>query len=459
MMIEIISIIIFNIFIYWRTIWYGLVMDDCQWHASRQEDSMPFHKIRNLYQLKKFINNRFYSGTTFGTNTKVEHSVTIFLHTTICVLMYWAFGHNQISFWAAMLYACNPINNQTSIWLNGRRYAVNIILVLLMILIPAMAGIFYFATGLFQVTAFFAPILLMKYSPWMIILIPIFFGIGWNHIKGKIRSRTDLMAAGDLKIFKPTRLIMVVKTFGFYFWKMIIPGVCSMQYPDRFNWGRTKSGNQEAYAIDWAFWQGAMAMVILLVAIALLPKENAFWGIFFGLSLLQWSSVLPVTQILSDRYCSLPNVFMMLFVSYFSSFMGILYIPAMVILIGYYLICLFVVMPMYKDIMAWYNYHLQYFPGIPWPRTLLISDLMAEGKHEGAQYYIAEGLKYNQTDYSLLMWASILHITRGDFKNSLIMLDEAEKNFYLGQEKKQAEEVKGLRTQIKNVMPKRKGFR
>lgn len=465
-MLESLIIIVFNIIVYFRSIWYGLIMDDTAWWATRsvavagrKDNLMPFEDIKDFHTLKVFITHHFYSGTTFGVNTKVEHAFTIFLHTTVCVLMYHVLGNNHVSFWAAMLYACNPINNQTSLWLNGRRYVINIILVLSMLAFPMMAPLLYISTGLFQVTAFFSPILLMKLSPWFILLIPIFLAIGWKEINARCKKRTKCMAPGDLVNFKPTRIIMVIKTFGFFFFKMLIPGVCSMQYPDRLFWGLTKEGNKDAYAINGDFWKGMASMVIIGVIIALAPQNARFYAIFMGLAILQWSALLPITQILSDRYCSLPNVFVMFFMSYFTHMSGIFYIPIMVVFMAYYLACLSVVMPMYKDLNAYYTYHMEFFPHIPWPRTLLISDLMSQGEYKISEGLVFEGLRNNPTDYCLLKWGSIMHLIRGDLKNAQVLLNECEKNFYLGQEAAQGEEVNNIRHNINKLMPKKKGFR
>ncbi len=451
---EILCIITFNIIIYYKTVWFGLVMDDLQWEKSiRERGFTPFISIRNLNDIIQVFNERFYSGTTFGTNSKIEHAFSILLHTTICVLIYLVLGHNHISFWGAILYACNPINNQTSIWLNGRRYALNIILVLLMLATPLSSFALYPLTLFLQVSAFFTPILLMKYSPWYILMIPALLILGRKKIYSRFMGRFDTLAAGDLKTFRITRLVMIVKTFGFFFFKMIIPGVCAMQYPDRFYWGLTKKGNENAYAINKDFYKGAMAILICASILIFLPNTQKGIWLFMALATLQWSAVLPITQILSDRYCSMPNIFMMFFLSYFASFTGMFYIPIMVIICCYYLICLSVVMPMYRDINTWYAHHLQYFPNIPWPRTLLIADLMTDGKKEGAAILVFDALNNNKNDYSILMWAAIMHIIRGDLKNANIMLSEAENNLYLGQEDKQREEINNIRVQI---LPKKR---
>lgn len=429
-------------------------MDDYQWYKRRQEDGfIPLNKIRNFYTLRAIIDERLYSGTTFGTNIVVEHWVKIFLHTLICALIYLALGHNQVSFGASMLYSCNPINNQTSMWLNGRRYSINIVLILLMILIPIASPFLYLLTAFLQVSAFFSPILLMNKSPLFLLMIPTFIILGYNKIKAKVDTRTNDMADGDLKKFSPPRVIVIVKTYGLFFFKMLFPGVCAMQYPDRIKWGLTREGTQDSYKIDIHFIRGLFAIFICIVIMFLVPYQLRILASFMALATLQWSAILPVTQILSDRYCSMPNVFMMFFVSYFAHSLGIFYIPLMIGLGAYYCICLSVIYPMYKNLTDFYIYHFRYFPELSWYRHNLIRDLMAEGKIEMASAQAFQGLIYDKKDFRLLMWGAIMSMLKADIFHAEEFLKEAEKNTYINKEFDNQKEVDDLRNQINALKP------
>lgn len=454
LLFNVIFIIIFNLILYYRLINFDLVMDSYQWMKLRREKG--FTSINT--NIRTFIGERLYSGTTFGTNIKLEHAFTIFLHTCVCILMYFVFGHNEISFWAAILYSCNPINNQTSCWSNGRRYLINIILVLTMMLIPTSALILYPFSWLLQVTAFFSPVLLIKYSPWYLVLIPTMVFIGWKELKEKCDSRSSPISSGDHKVFKLTRLIVVVKTFGFFFWKMLLPQVCAMQYPDRIKWGLTKEGNDDAYRLDRSFLQGCTAIGFCGIVLWVVPTYYKPYVIFMFLAILQWSAVIPITQILSDRYCSLPNLFMMFFVSYLAHACGVMYVPLMVCLAVYYCICLSVVMPMYENIPKWYEYHFRYFPGLSWYRHNLIEDLMNEGKKDAALYHVTEGLYHDDKDFRLLVWGAIMAMIGENPEEADRILDKASQNFYLDKEGDQVKEIDHLRGEVKKLREMKKKF-
>jgi len=455
--LSVVFIVAFNLVVYWRTLKYGLVMDDMQHWKGRRENGLKgweyFKSIRSGAQLKQWADERLYSGTTFGLNLRVERSFAIFLNALVAALMYLALGRNEVSLVAALLYSCNPVNNQTSCWLNGRRYILCIVLVLLMAAFPPAAILLYPAAGLLQVTAFFSPVLLVGHSPWYLALIPaaLFFTRKW--IVDKISSRANAMADGDLKTFGWTRPIVIVKTFGFFFWKMVFPQVCAMQYPDRIKWGQTKEANDEAYALNSSFWIGICAFAVCAAVVFFCPGACRPWAVFMVLATLQWSAIIPVTQILSDRYCSMPNVFVMFFVSYFlHAWAGVFYAPIACVLGAYYLVCLSVVMPMYRDVNSWYSYHFTHFPGLSWYRHCLISDLMNEGKKTEAYGQVVEGLYYDREDFRLLMWAAILSAIHAKPKKAIEFLGLAEKNLCLNKESEQLEEIAYLREQVSKLL-------
>ncbi len=446
-MTSILIIIAFNLILYFPTLKYGYVMDDEQWIDGIKDGF--FKNKRGI----EFIKLRLYGAGTFGLNKEIDHAFTLMLHTLICVLIYIGLGYNHISFGGAMLYACNPINHQTSMWLNGRRYAINIILILLMIIsnqqgflgkLLAM-GIYLF-TGLFQVTAIFSPIILGILPSIVMVIFSLLFH---QQIKDKIIDRERNMADGDQKKFHPSRIIVIVKSFGFYFGRMLTPGICATIYPNLFWWGKTKEGNKDAYKIDRDFIIGIFYILCFIPVFLLLHGNYRCWEIFTFLAIMQWCNIIPVLQVLADRYISLANVFMMFFLSYFINTI----LPQdgwmILMLIGaYYCLGLSVVMPMYKNIVSFYNYHIEYFPKMPWPRTIYIESLMMTGNIEEAEIMTRQGLMANYHDFTLLRNGAMFCLFRGYYDNGMIFLDEAERNLYLGQEEDQLQQIKNLREQF-----------
>ena len=130
-MIPILILIGIVVATYLPTIKFSVIVDDIKHYEKIQKGL--FGTLKDNFRLGNLI-SRLYGGGTFYTNkykhnTEIDHAFTIFLHAVVCVLIYLALGKNEISFWAAALYSVNNVNNQTSIWLNGRRYCMSIIFV------------------------------------------------------------------------------------------------------------------------------------------------------------------------------------------------------------------------------------------------------------------------------------------------------------------------------------------
>ncbi len=437
---ELAAIILLNIFLYFQTLNYNVIVDDARTYGNYAKKG----GVKISAGLIKFLQSRLYGACTFGTNIHLDHIVTTTLFTSICVLIYFAFGHNITAFWAAILFACNPLNNQISMWLNGRRYAVNIILVLSMMLLGAWGILLYPATMLFQVTAIFAPVLLMGKSPWFLLAIPAVFLLAKDKIGKKILSRIRMINDADRREFHPKRFIIITKQYGHYFFKMIFPGRCGMMYPKLYYWGITEDGNKNAYAFNWDFAQGVLAIVLSIAGCILLPEELRPYAIFASLATLQWCAIIPVVQDLSDRYASMPNVFMMFFVSYLVN----TYVPnfATVILTGfaiYYACNLFVVMRMYRNFGSYWEYQRFYFPEVPSPRKYEIQFYIKQEKLDKAWTLISEGLHYNPNEYILLVYAAQVNEAIGKIDVARDYIKRAMQNYNIGQKDIQAPFLEG----------------
>lgn len=454
---EILIIVLFNIIVFWRTLKFSIIVDDI-----RHYSAIKTKKWDKPVDLKDFfaqgfakIQFRLYGGATFGTDPKLDHAVTIFLHTCICVLIYMAFGYSQISFMAAMLYACNPANTQTSIWLNGRRYAINIILVLLMIVYSPWGLILYPFTFMnSQVAAIFSPILVKGIHPLWLLAIPLFYLPNRKQINRKISSRMEHILCDDQRKFKLTRLVVIVKSFGFYFFNMIAPIRVMMNYPNLYWWGITQKKTDICYSINWEFWKGVIAILLSIAGLVYFKDYMRIMWLFILLSTLQWSAILSAVQVNSDRYTSLPNMFMMFFIAYFINMLPYSMTIFMCLCV-YYLCQLSIVMIMYQSIDEYQRYQMFFCPKITKPRFNRIEFYLKKSRFLTAWYLIEEGLQHIPDDFHLLVQASICAAQLGNLKQSQELLESASKNYYLGQESFQKGQLENFRKLITQPPPTR----
>ncbi len=450
---EIISIIALNLLLYYRTIRFYLVADDLAWFL-KQPTLWKFKHINSLRSLTIWIKQRLYGGFTFGQNVKLEHCITTLLHTVISVLIYIAFGSDQVSLCAAILYACNPLNNQTSVWLNGRRYQMNIILVLGMIMCLGVkygwlyAGALYCLTPMFHITAVFAPILLLWKYPWILLAVIAVVAFKFEDFVYAIKERYKKIPDADHREFTPQRLIIVTKVYGHYFFKMFFPGICAMTYPTLYHWGISKEGNKDAYSFNWMFYRGCLALGISGSIISYFLSNSdykmACYAVFMALSLLQWCQIIAVFQDLADRYAGMATVFAMFFLSYFvHMFVPFHAVAVLACFAGYYIPNLLTVMRMYRSEGARWEYQRHYFPHLPAPlkfeNEYLIQD---KGDYLRAIVLIQEYLRYGGRDFSILFQAAKCNQAVGHYKEAIKFAEEASKNYTIGQEEKQSERIK-----------------
>ncbi len=439
-------IIAYNLIIYFKTLRFTLITDDIRWYKKNENGWGKFKDYKNIFE---FLAQVLYSGGTFGMKwekkfgkysidaIQFDHLFTIFLHTTISVLIYIATG----SFWGAILYSCNPVNNQTSIWLNGRRYAINIILVLLSLIAWNHHAWFlsiplWGMTSMFQLTALFAPILWGKW--WLLGMPLIFIAIRRHDVMTKVLQRQSTVYSKELLIIFPRRIIVVIKSYGFYFFHMIFPGNVGMYYPNLYYWGLTKGGNEDAYAYNMEFYKGALAGIISIVGIILLPNNLKPMGIFAAISLLQWCNIIYAVQTLADRYCNMANVFLMVFLA-----MALDYIwpPLNFFFVGYYIMGLQNIMRMYPNIWHFHKYHLFMMPE-SLPNWVFFSNYFIKtGQYLQAWPIVEEGLGHHPNNFGLLFQAAQCWKGLGNKKEAMKYLMRAKENYYDGQEKIQGKAI------------------
>lgn len=439
-MTQILIIIVLCLIVYFRSIKHSYVVDDISTYKRRYDDPEKF-SFKNRLQggvpgIIRFVKERLYGSCTFGLNIEYDNVFRVSLFTLACVLIYLCLGQNTISFWAAILFAVNPINNQVAFWGNARRYLVNIILVLLMVKFAPLGVLLYFLTPMFQMTAVFSPVLLG--NPWYLLAIPAALLIGHREIRAKIRSRYRIIKDSDRTEHHPRRLIITVKQFGHYFFKMILPGRCAMTYDRLYYWGITKEGNKNAYSFNYDFFKGVIALGIIGSSIVCFRGDLQSYAIFILLGTVQWCAVIPVTQDLADRYCNLPNVFMMLIVSFLvQTYLGAYAFPVLLALAVYYLCYLMIVMRMYRNLGSYWEYHRFYYPHLPAPRKYEINMLINSKDFMGAWYLVREGLRHSPKEFILLQQAAVCHKAIGEIGKARDYANLAMENYYIGQKETQ----------------------
>lgn len=423
--------------VYSKSIVLGEVVDELQWRRSRKKAS------RNLF---KFLTLKFYGAGTFK-NLKADRAFTVFLYTIVCTLIYKALGSNDISFLTAILYCANPVNNQISIWMNGRRYVVSIIILLLIMCSPWFFAL-YPLVPVFQVNAIFAPFI---YGWWGFLFLPlalVFYKR--NSVKQFVGDRLKKIPQGERRRIRPLKVVLMIKTLSFYFYNSLFPTPKMIHYSKFQNFSITDEGNKEAYALNKDFWF-SLATLLGLVALALTSKPMAFSIGFWFLFQVQWSNWVTVTQHLADRYASVPTIFLMYGLSHLLLQLPLYLLAVSIIaIVILYVTETFSVMQQYKSMEDMFQYHFQKAPECVDVRGNYIKGQIENGNYVKALVYAMGGLYYNPNDYKLnfLMGNTLLFLNHVEAEK---YIKKAEDNLYIGDEEKNLKQLQVLKDELRRI--------
>src|SRR3990167_5167357 len=190
---------------------------------------------------------------------EMEHLLTLLIHIGICVTIYFAFGASWISFVAAMLYSTNPVNNQGTIWPSGRGYAFPILFLVLSMVVPILSPLFLYA-GTWYTAGFLSPLSLIGSNVWYILAsMPLIWYLHSRKFTTAVRNKQKSETFAEDKIVHPKKLILGVKSFGFYLFLCIIP--FRITFYHNFLQSSAGSMKRKNYTLCRYFWIGFIAIV------------------------------------------------------------------------------------------------------------------------------------------------------------------------------------------------------
>lgn len=346
---RILLIVTICVLMYWRTIKYHGIIDD---HDHIKKDKTP--------KLWKHLWEHFYGIKM--TNLKLAHSFNILVHTVVCVLIYFVFGKTDIALLTAILFAVNPVNNQCSIWLSGKVYAISTALFLIGMLFLPLLPIFYSLANWWTINTLFAPFLFIMLKPhWLGLLLPLGLLIIRNKTKNSYKAGvTRYKGATDyMNEISPRKIILSLKTLGYYFYLCIFPIRLGMCHSYLGTFGMTKKETDSMYKPDIFMFIG-LAVVGAVVANIIHPFFPPLFGLFWFLVFaLQWLNFIVISHLISERYVYLANIGLMYFLANL-----IIGTPFMWIFLTFYTIRLYYFMPAYKDYKAYWESNTREFPHV-----------------------------------------------------------------------------------------------
>lgn len=337
------------LFVFYRSLKYGIVVDD----ISNRKRHVTHPKSYN-----KNIHSRIFyalNGEFPVKSVVLDHAITVFLHTAVCCSIYHTFN----SLPASLLFAVNVGNNQVSLWLNGKRYAVNALICVLAFSLSNPGALLLILTPLFQVSAITFPVIMaLSGNIIFIFMLPFLFIFFEGYLLEWIKRKSRQCPVIEHKRWDNRKIILYFKTIAFYFMRGIFP-YCPTMYPEQFKrFGLVNKDTEGAYRFDW---QALAGMLVFSVAIfGYILDSTLFFGLMWWIVTISvFGNFITLTVPLAERYMYLPNVGLMLFLS---SVLSMVVNNAWILFFVVYSTRLFTFMPMYKDMEVYLKHHCFYYP-------------------------------------------------------------------------------------------------
>lgn len=410
--------------LFYKAMYCGYVVDDVQQEYTFKSK----HGLKQLLREKKvsiwkYLLESCY-GAGFFNNAQQEYVFTLVVHYINCCLIF----HMSQSWMAAVLYLVNPVNNQTALWMNGRRYALTILAVLLTWNWHFLGVVLFPFCALIHISGIVAPLLLVNTPYWP--LIPVFAVSGYFIFRKRLYKvfltrRAEFKAGNENHNLNWRKGILYIKSVGYNFQNCIFPIKPAMYHDFLFHFSNSVEDNEAGYSFNWEFFKGLALTGGLIYMIAV---QHNFWAFWFLLFISPWCNIYQVTMNASDRYCSLANVGAMLMLAGIIQSLPAPYNTS--VFIGFTIFYVLKYQPLfraYTTIENFYLYHLNQAPDLVIPRFYLCRYYLERKDIYSAFATIQQGRRYRPNNFMFLFSLMEILFQLGKVDSALKVMAVAEK--------------------------------
>jgi len=305
MISRIIIILAFNVILFARTLKYSYTSDDLPTWRTPPKFKNKWHKWL-LWIIAGYKTGK----------TKYEHLATLIIHALAGVFIYTAFGASNVSFFAALLFSVNPANNQGSIWISGRGYVLPPLMLLISLSMPFLAPICLWAMGYFNL-GFVSPLgLVGSNKAYLLALMPFIWLFWLKKFKKDVKEKLDFEQVVEDRKFHFGKIILAIKTIGFYFALGLIPFRITFYHSFLQSCAGNEIMKKRAYTMkDKFFWigLGAIGLFIYLVLQKWTLTTYGLW--WFFIMIAPFCNIKRLQQEIAERYLYSPLIGLMLALS------------------------------------------------------------------------------------------------------------------------------------------------
>ena len=434
-MIECLLILLVNS-IYLPTIRYGLISDDA-----------TAFKL-NPYPVKwtKFFN--------------------IIIHCLVAEYIYLAFGHNEVSMMAAILFSIHPIVVQVPVWFAGRGYGINALILLMVVTYTPLGMIAYLASFRGIGTLVLTPFIFLFTKFWYISLLsPLLVWWSWKPLWANINAKikgdgvftTPLPTDFDFLTISFKKIIIVIKTFGYYSLACLLPIKNGFYNSFLTTFGASKKDTDYWYSFNRHFWGGIFA--ITSMGYLWFINRHNFIGmgiILFVTSLIPFFNFIIVQQQTTPRYAYLPLIGFQIALVGLLNQCGIVGMLVITGLFVFYIDRLIRVMRHYRTTnINMIELDSQVFPDNPRLWYYRYEHMLHKNNPVMAWAEVTYGLKHLPEDCQLWFGLACASFKLGDSNAALQFLKKSEEFMILTERKQMEGLIKEFRQEIQGALLKK----
>ena len=436
--------------VFCRTVNYGVTIDDSDVVRNTLKEKP---QAKGIYQtLWWHLRGKHY------TNVKLAHILVILIHTANCLLIYFAFGRNTVSFITAVLFASHPAATQGSVWISGKGYTIGTLWILLMWLFKWLTPVFYYLGFMWSFNVIAAPMIFLFTGFWFwIFLIPVMDVLRERLIKDQLTGKYTI-ATSIQKEFNRRKLILYFKTMGYYFCLAFFPLKLGVYHFYLYSYGLSDEDTKYWERRDKYFWLGIL-IVCGLIAGLIWNRCPAVFGLFwFVLFISQWCNIVMIQQAVAERYLYLPLIGLM-----FMLVNLIMYIPdyttkvvVFSVIFTAYLVRLVLHIPSYKDLPDQTLHNL-----IAFPKHYAVYTWKGQVELNSGQFFTAletwfNGWKLRKNDFRLNNNIAALLLDLGKYDDAEAFINNAEESLLPEHKEKAKGHMKRMRLRLAEARAKEK---
>lgn len=443
-------LILVSVAVFWRGVFLGQIVDDreARQHCDTRRGQLRDKKRRSVWFYLDSYRVMLYGAGLFK-DVRADHLFNLVVHTINACLIYKASG-----LWlAGFLWLINPVNHQTSLWLNGRRYSLSLMLVLIGWIWWPVAPVAVIMAALLHVSGIVMPLLFLWTPVWPVAFV--YSGLaallGQQHIRRTLSHRIKDFNSGNENLnVRPQKIILYIKTVGHHFTQCLFPVVPAMynEFLDEF--GLTVAAIKRGYSFNFDFWRGATVITGL---VWLIVVHHSFWAFWFLLFISPWCNVCQVTSNASDRYTTIAGVGLMVLLAQAIQSMPSGYGLASALAISVFYVERYTpLFRAYASKVDFYRYHLSANPGLSLPACFMADLMQANNDLFGAFSALKAALRHHPRSMNILVRLYGVTVRLGSLEKAREILEAVAHNVALGEEKAfqdfYANEVKELEARI-----------